>query len=126
MQLSTTWQTPLSAHDMNVWQPYRLEVGKWKTDFDHFSAELEKERKINENYPDIFALLEQSYRDAFIPKMERFHNAVWSTGENPQGMTHEFFMRPIAEDFYLQLRQFQNWRRETISKAVTLRKQMSE
>jgi hypothetical protein len=126
MQLSTTWQTPLSAHDMNVWQPYRLEVGNWQSKFESFSREIEKTREDNRKYPDISALLDQTYKDAFVPKMERFVGAVWSTAENPQGLTFDFFMRPIAEDFYTQLQQFQNWRRDRISNAITLRKTLSE
>jgi hypothetical protein len=127
MQLATGgWRNALNAHDMKVWDPYRREVAAWKSNYERISNNMTKKQQESDKFPDIYVLLTQTYKDQFDKKMNRFHNAVWNTAENPQGLNYNFFMEPIADDFYSELQILQNWRRETIVRAVTLRKTLSQ
>jgi tetrahydromethanopterin S-methyltransferase subunit G len=127
MQLATGgWWNALKANQGMDWQPYREELKTWRDDYKLIHERLDYIQKENDKYQDVLSLIEKTYTGNFIPAVDKFYIAIWSITGDTNKVNIALFVKPLADEFYKQLRALDAWKTETAQKALVLRRSLSQ
>jgi hypothetical protein len=121
-QLQSNWRSFLT-HDRTK---YMAQLREHRMEWESLAQRIGQIQRDNQNYDDIYALLNQDYQKIYTDSFSRFQGAIGSIGDPPYTMDLNFFIEPISEQFAESIKAMAIWRGQTATKFAQLRKDIAE